>query len=164
MSRGRGRGGGARCSLLKFVADQMLGKLVRWLRILGYDTRYDRHVMDPELARIARSEQRVLLTRDTRLPEERCIDNCVVIESDNVTDQLRQVSRELDIRIEDAALFTRCAKCNQLLQPMPKEEVQDRVPPYVYQTQEKFVYCDRCDRIYWSGSHVDAMVERLKEL
>jgi len=145
----------------RFIADAMLGKLARWLRILGYDTRYDARADDHELVRLARAEGRILLTRDRDLARRRGVD-CLFIEDEEVEAQLLQVMR--DLTLSTARAFSRCVVCNEPLQPVDKAEVRNRVPPYVYRTQERFALCHGCARVYWPATHWQRMRERLATL
>lgn len=142
----------------------MLGKLAKWLRMLGYDTAYIRDANDDELARIAVREDRILLTRDNRLRERRMLrGRSVYVGWGTTRSQVRQVMSALGLRLDPASLFTRCAVCNSEITPLDKAEVKGRVPPYVYTTQTDYGYCARCDRIYWRGTHVQHVLEALAE-
>ncbi len=146
---------------MKFLADNMLGRLATWLRLLGYDTSYIPHVDDPTLARIARAEDRVLLTRDVELTRRRGLRH-LLIESEKVEAQLHQVFRAFDLSAREA--FSRCAECNVPLEAIGKESVQLLVPPYVFQTHDRFQRCARCGRIYWRGTHWAHMVAQIEDL
>jgi len=135
-----------------FLADAMLGRLARWLRIMGLDTVYEPHADDAELARRAVAEGRVLLTRDRALPGRHRAARCLVVKSEWVQEQLRQVLRAYPEAPRDR-LFTRCTRCNGLLQPASKQEVGGQVPQRVLLEQERFARCTDCHRIYWRGSH-----------
>lgn len=140
----------------------MLGKLAKWLRMLGYDTSYVTDADDDELVRIAVREDRMLLTRDRRLCDRRMVrSRCVFVDWGTTKQQVRQVIQELDLEVDRDALFTRCAVCNGEIAPVSKLDVEDRVPPYVYQTQAEFGYCAGCERIYWRGTHVQHVLEAL---
>ena len=145
---------------MKFLADNMLGRLATWLRLLGYDTVYIPRADDPTLARIARAEDRILLTRDVELTQRRGL-NFLLIESEKVQDQVRQVFNALDLSAREA--FSRCAECNQELTNVTKESVQGRVPPYVLQTQERYRECSHCKRIYWRGTHWARMLAQIQD-
>ena len=145
---------------MKFLADNMLGRLATWLRLLGYDTAYLPEADDPALARIARAEDRVLLTRDVELTRRRGV-RFVLIESEKIEEQLRQVFHALGLTARQA--FSRCAECNTPLDAATKETVRDAVPPYVFQTQERFLRCPHCQRVYWRGTHWARMVEQMQD-
>lgn len=148
---------------IKFIADEMLGKLAKWLRTIGYDTTYYRDGADSGLVQIALVENRIILTRDTHLIERKLARNCILIKSDNVWEQFEQIVRELDLDTK-SRLFTRCLICNKELKLAEKEYVRDLVPPYVYQTQNEFYKCLECGRIYWPGTHKDSMLELLNSI
>jgi hypothetical protein len=147
---------------MKFLADAMLGKLAKWLRMLGYDTVYTPDADDDDLVRIAIREDRILLTRDTLLCARRMVRaRCVFVDWGSTGEQVRQVMRELDLKLSRDSLFTRCTVCNGEIIPIDKADVAGRVPPYVFKTQQEFGYCARCDKIYWRGTHVDHVLEAL---
>jgi uncharacterized protein len=144
----------------KFIADVMVGKLARWLRVLGVDVAYSNIYEDDEIIRIASAENRIVLTRDTGLAARRSTVRFVLIESDDYTEQIDQVIREFGLA--NFKVFTRCLECNVVLRPVDKETVFDRVPPYVYLTQERFALCPSCNRVFWHGTHADQMLKRIR--
>lgn len=146
---------------MKFIADGMLGRLATWLRLLGYDTLYLPRADDPELARVARAQDRVLLTRDVELTRRRGVRH-LLIASEKVSEQVEQVFRAFDLSVR--AAFSRCAECNQRLEIVSKESVREQVPPYVFSTQERFQRCVNCGRVYWRGTHWARMVARIEDL
>jgi uncharacterized protein with PIN domain len=147
---------------VKFAADRMLGRLARWLRVLGLDVIYGPHLSGYGLIHAARQENRLILTRDRRLKQKQPPE-FIFIESDQYAHQLRQVMQECHLTV-GAALFTRCLECNALLQPKPKESVETLVPPYVFATQDRFSWCPKCRRIYWPATHHQRMLEELKKI
>lgn len=146
----------------RFAADSMLGTLAKWLRVMGYDALYFQRGEDVELERIALREGRTLLTRDGEIVKR---GNCpsILIRSDQLPQQLREVIAKLRLKWESKA-FTRCLVCNLPLVQTEKEKVKNRVPPYVYHTQKRFMICPGCGRIYWPGTHWQRMTERLREI
>ena len=147
---------------MKFVADKMLGRLARWLRIIGQDVAYGPHLSGHGLIRAARREGRVILTRDRSIrkmnPPE-----YLAIESDRFREQLKQVVRHYHLDpLRD--IFTRCVECNSPFDPIAKEALREKVAPYVFSTQEKFSFCRSCQRIYWPATHQQRMLEELKAL
>ncbi|HIE39638.1 MAG TPA: hypothetical protein EYP77_11345 [Anaerolineae bacterium] len=147
-------------SSLRLLADGMLGRLARWLRLLGYDTAYENDADDLRLARRARAEGRVLLTRDRELAARRGL-HTLLLESEVLEEQIRQVREALGPP-PDLAL-SRCSLCNLSLEPATHEEVADRVPPYVLRTQERFRTCPGCGRVYWGGTHLERMRQQMEE-
>jgi uncharacterized protein with PIN domain len=146
----------------RFIADTMLGKLARWLRILGYDTLYYREIEDHALLQIARSQHRWLLTRDATMIRERRPENTTFIRDDHLKDQLKQVFMELRVKLDRPLM--RCLECNDELVPLPKKQAQPLVPEFVYQTQQQFSRCPACLRVYWAGTHYQRICERLSGL
>ncbi|MBI5886195.1 MAG: Mut7-C RNAse domain-containing protein [Deltaproteobacteria bacterium] len=146
-----------------FFADAMLGRLARWLRVMGYDCAYERHIDDALLARRALAEDRVILTRDRLLCERRAVrGRFLFIEADGIDEQVAQVREAFGI---DASRFlTRCLRCNLLLEEVSKDAAAPLVPAYVRDTQERFLRCPGCERTYWGGTHRARMREEVGRL
>lgn len=148
---------------MKFLADRMLGKLARWLRVAGFDCAYEREGgHDRIIARAAR-EGRVVLTRDTRLLGHKDLGERLFVRHDRIDDQLRQVFGHFDIDPLGNA-FTRCLLCNAQMEEVERAEVEALVPPHVFATQKVFTRCPICRRIYWAATHRDNMLQRLCSL
>ena len=151
----------------RFIVDLNCGKLAKWLRMLGYDTTLFDHRDDKYLIRTALSENRIILTRDTQLMRRRVITTGIIkalfICRDNSLEQIRQVITDLGL---DSAFipFSLCLECNLPLVKVSREDVKDRVPSYVYQTQTQYVERLNCRRVYWQGTHWQAMVKKLDGL
>ena len=146
-----------------FIADAMLGRLAKSLRILGCDVSYDPGIDDASLKLAAVRERRIILTRDREVAATGLPVRVILIESDQHTEQLRQVMAEVRLPVPDE-LFTRCLLCNVRVEDAPRAEVEGSVPPYVFATQERFARCPRCGRIYWRATHVAHATEWLDEL
>jgi len=147
-----------------FIADTMLGKLARWLRVMGCDVAYFREIGDAELVERAERSGRLILTRDTLLVRRRrARANCFFVEGDHFRDQVRQVVRAFAIE-PFAGFLSRCLECNAQLQAIDRKSVEGRVPPYVFVTQEHFRICPACGRLYWGGTHRERMAEELKAM
>ncbi len=145
---------------MKFVADAMLGRLAKWLRILGFDVLYYRDIDDREVVRIAREQERTILTRDTHLSNRKGLPDVIFIQKDDVLAQLRQMAAVLDF--SQAVFYGRCAICNDLLDDVPqKEEIRDLVPEYIYLNFAQFRRCRGCCKVYWEGSHHRNMMDRV---
>ena len=147
---------------IRFAADRMLGRLVKWLRVIGQDVIYGPHFTGYGLIRAARQENRLILTRDRGLKKKNPPE-FIFIQSDRYGEQLRQVIEACGLQPWDN-LFTRCLACNSLLQLRSKESVKEIVPAYVFSTQERFFWCSKCRRVYWPATHHERMVEELKKM
>ena len=143
----------------RFVIDGMLGSLARWLRLLGYDADYDNRRDDAELVRLARAENRVLLTRDRELAARRGV-QALLIASQVLDEQLAQVTAAFPRPAGSEP--ARCPVCNTALVPATPEELADRLPAYVLHKHHDFRCCPGCDRVYWPGSHWQTMQSRLQ--
>ena len=149
---------------MKFAADAMLGKLAKWLRILGYDTTYDRAVEDEELVKSARAGGRLILTRDTRLIRGLGAGEYLFIRDNAPIDQLAQAVGELGLELSGEGLLRLCTLCNARLIDVAKESVAGTVPEYTYERQKEFYRCPQCGRVYWPGTHAKRIAARLDRL
>lgn len=138
----------------------MLGSLARWLRFMGYDTGYPKPGPDRELIDCARQEGRILLTRDKELAAR--VFGAVQVRSGDLEEQIREVAAILQLRLVDP--LSRCSLCNELLLPVPLDDVKGLVPEGVRSRHHAFWRCPSCKRVYWQGTHWDKMVERLTHL
>ena len=136
----------------RFIADAMLGRLARWLRILGFDCAYESEIGDEDLVRRAAEEERIILTRDRRLPEEWRVSGIHLVGSEDLREQLREVLCRFDLA-GAVRLFSRCNECNHPLREAAESEVSARVPPHALATHDRFLECPACRRVYWEGSH-----------
>ena len=151
---------------LKFIVDNNVGKLAKWLRIMGYDTLFFNGSDDSGMIAIALAEDRVVLTRDTQIMKRRVVTSgrlkAILIQSDKPELQMQQVIDTLNLDCQFKP-FTLCLECNQPLVERNKQQVRDLVPPYVFQTQSQYMECPACHRIYWRGTHWQAMTKKLKK-
>jgi uncharacterized protein with PIN domain len=148
---------------IRFMADVMLGRLARWLRILGYDTAYEKVMDDRDLIERVLAEDRWLLTRDGHMVQRKVLrGRHTLIESDDLENQLRQLHRDLKIDLAMSHLRGhRCADCNMLLASISHEEAVPLVPSFVAQQHRVFLRCPRCGRVFWPGTHWDDLFKRL---
>ena len=150
-----------------FIVDSNVGKLARWLRMMGYDTVFFDGSDDSQMVARAVTESRVILTRDSGIPKRRVVTSgrltVILINSEEPEQQMRQVIHALNLDCQYKP-FTLCLECNQPLVEKIKEQVKDLVPPYVFQTQNQYMECPVCHRIYWRGTHREAMTRRLEKL
>lgn len=147
----------------RFLADRMLGRLAKWLRILGYDTAYLPQLSSAGVKRETRRQGRLLLTRRTCFLRQKDVPRFVFVRADGFRAQLVQVCTELRLDVS-AHVLTRCSVCNRALIAIPREQVRQRVPDYVWQTQTSFLACDKCRRMYWPATHRVRVLEELHRL
>lgn len=141
---------------MKFIADAMLGRLAKRMRLLGFDVLYDAKLSDNEVIRSSLEEDRVILTRDVALSARPLAANRLFISSDRVQEQVEQVLCSFHLEALTRPL-TRCSECNGALSPIAKQDVRDLVSQHVYDKHETFLRCRQCGRIYWEGTHVKRM-------
>ena len=148
---------------MTFVADCMLGRLARWLRVLGFDVLYFPRIEDAVLLGVARREGRVLLTRDTGLLERTGGHPALRVASGKWEDQVVQVLEAFGLK-DRLAPHTRCLDCNAPLKPLPKERAKNLVAPFVVERAEALALCPACGRVFWKGSHADDMDARIRKI
>lgn len=150
-------------SAIRFAADANVGRLAGLLRLAGLDTFYDKDLHDEELARLASSEQRVLLTRDLALLKRKGVLFGHLVRAAEPYAQLREIITlfGLTSRLQP---FSRCLHCNSLLQPVTKEAVFDRLEPLTKKYYDEFKLCPGCRQIYWAGSHQERILKKLEKL
>ncbi len=147
----------------RFVADSMLGSLAKWLRILGFDTLYFKSIDDNELIKIAKQEHRMLLTMDSGLVKRKKIDEYILITSNDLSEQLKEVLRSLPFVVASYS-FLRCPRCNGEIAYISRELVADDIPEYIFLNFDSFFKCTNCGKIYWDGSHKKTIDARLREI
>ena len=149
---------------MTFVADCMLGKLAKWLKILGFDVLYFSKVADKDLVDISRREDRLLLTRDTGLIERTAKrPNRLFVRSDVLEDQIAQVLDDLWLW-DDVRPNTRCIECNLPLKALARERARNLVTPFVLEHASSFAICPGCDRVFWQGTHYGDMERKIERL
>lgn len=135
--------------------------------MMGFDSLFFNGDNDSDMVRRALAEDRVILTRDTEIIKRRVVRNgrlkMVLMDSEVPDIQIRQVLAALDLK-PPFRPFTRCLECNYLLAEKTREDVKNRVPPYVYKTQAQYMECPECHRIYWRGTHWEEMVKKIEAL
>ena len=144
-----------------FVADKMLGKLARYLRIIGYDTFYQSSYPDQRLSELVK-EGRILLTRNHATARQ--YSNSIFVDCDLVKDQLNVVDNAITLTRDRRDWFSRCLVCNSPLSKTEGEAARQNVPDFVFfKYHERIVFCSTCRRFYWPGTHRQRMLERLKD-
>ena len=150
---------------MKILCDQMLGSLATWLRFFGCDTFFvTDQLSDDDLLKIAKDENRILITKDKELinrAKKRDV-TVIPIQSLDLDQQLMMVTSMKSF--DKDHVLTRCSLCNSLLDSIGKEEIKDKVPGKIYQYQDKFWFCSKCQKIYWKGSHYDNILKKIKAL
>ena len=147
----------------KFIVDLNVGRLAKWLRVMGYDALFVPGIEDGELVRLAQEEGRVILTRDRYIVKRRSVTSgkpeALLIASEDLRGQLRQVVETYQLTAQGG--FSRCIECNVSLVDVTREGVRERVPPFVFQTQEEFMECPSCQKLFWRGTHWHNMIQEL---
>jgi uncharacterized protein len=143
-----------------FLADAMLGRLSKWLRVLGYDTLYRRHYRPGDLDHLV-GQGRALITRDRKTADR--FGDAVLITADRVGDQLKEVRNAVTLAPDPSRYFTICLVCNETLKAVRDDEPMDNVPEYVfYQNPTTIRKCPSCLRFYWPGTHRARMIRTLE--
>lgn len=148
----------------RFIVDAMLGSLSKWLRFLGFDTLYFKNIDDNELIRIAKQEQRILLTRDTRLVKSKKINCYILINSNDISGQLKEVLLLLKRQGFSLSVNPRCAECNGELSIADRKSVINDVPEHVFVNFASFFRCQNCGKVYWEGSHRKLIEEKIQNI
>jgi uncharacterized protein with PIN domain len=144
-----------------FVLDSNLGRLARYLRLLGFDCLYRNDFDDATVADLASREQRIVLTRDRALLQRKLITRGFFVRADRPREQVREVLARLDL-YRQVQPYTRCTRCNGLLQDAQKQDIEHRLEPKTRRYFDRFRQCTQCGQVYWQGSH-HARAQRLIE-
>ena len=150
---------------MKFIADGMLGKLTRWLRMLGHDVKYSNQSEDAELIATAEKEHRVLLTRDFELYQRASAKGigAFYVEGKTETEKLAGLAVRFGFSLTIDLNRSRCPKCNTQIQPTPKEKLANKIENNTFTYYEEFWTCPKCGSIYWQGAHWKGIRETLEE-
>jgi uncharacterized protein with PIN domain len=148
---------------MTFIVDGMLGKLAKWLLILGFDTAFNPRWDDDDLLAKARKEKRMLLTRDHGLLLRAKGLDSLFVASENWKEQVGQVLRDFGLEKEIRA-YSRCLVCNVPLKTLSKAQARNLVSACVHERAETFSLCPVCGRVFWQGTHFGAMEKSLREL
>ena len=147
---------------MKFIADAMLGRLARWLRLLGFDTLYYPRISDSDLLKFALREGRVLLTRDTHFLRMKNLNNLFFVRSEDPLEQVKEVMRVFAVK---EPLPGRCARCNGILCKVnERDSIKDMIPEYVFFHRGDFMRCEACGSVYWEGTHLRRFRAMLDDL
>jgi uncharacterized protein len=152
--------------VFKFIVDENVGKLTKWLRIMGYDTLFFHGDSDSRMVATALEQDRVILTRDTHVLERRVVTSgrlkAILLQSEQFAAQITQVVESL--KLDCSGSFHLCPEDNHILEKKTPEDVREQVPPYVFATQQQYRQCPFCRRIYWRGTHWQAMNRMLAQV
>ncbi len=152
---------------LKFIVDHNAGKLVKLLRLMGYDTTFFNGESDSAMVTMAIAEDRIIVTRDTHILQRRAVTRgrlkVILVQSDNPEEQIRELAASLKLDCRSRT-FSLCLECNRPLVNVSKEQVKALVPPFVFKTQDEYRQCPACRRIYWKGTHWEDMVRKLEKI
>jgi uncharacterized protein with PIN domain len=147
---------------MRFLCDEMLGTLSKWLRILGYDTVYAKNMEDEEIITLALNENRILLTRDKSLSFKAA--EAYYLDKKDLEAQLDSVIRHFNLNIDSNQILSRCTLCNILVISVEPAMVKNNIPDSVRETHKKFWICPQCNRVYWKGSHWENITQKITEL
>lgn len=147
----------------KFIVDVNLGKLVKYLRLLGFNTKYSREYEDNELARISKDEERILLTRDRTLLKRKIIERGYFVRSEIPRLQIKEIVSRFNLK-NYFAPFIYCMLCNGKLSSTAKEEIISKIPERILKSSDEFFRCSDCGHIYWKGSHYKKMSAFIRDL
>jgi len=147
----------------KFVADVHLGRLTRYLRMMGFDVSYKNNFDDDEIVRVSLKEKRAILTKDRGILKRRDVTHGFWIRSTKVEEQAKEVLSRFDLK-KEIKEFSRCIECNDSLKSIKKETIIKQLPPKVAAAQNEFYKCPSCNKIYWKGTHYQQMLSFIKSL
>lgn len=145
---------------IQFRVDRPLGKLIKWLRLLGFDA-ISECLPASKVSTAPRHDDRIWIIK-TKLMAP--IEGIIPISTNNPIDQLRQVITVLRIQRHSLKPFTRCSECNCELITVDRETIRGLVPDYIWETHHQFQSCDFCQKIFWPGSHVDQQRQIIEKL
>jgi uncharacterized protein with PIN domain len=151
-----------RAKEIRFAVESTLGKLAKWLRILGFDTFYD-----PDISRkrfFDSGKERILITRTEEIRDKNISRELIFITSNDPLEQLCEAIEALGIDPKDIRPFSRCIRCNTPIRPVDKDSIFGKVPDFIWETHDDFQFCNGCRRIYWPGSHTRQSHDIIKRL
>jgi len=147
----------------KFVADVHLGRLNRYLRMMGLDVLYKNNFSDNEIVQLSLKERRAILTRDRGILKRNEVTHGYWVRSTKVEEQVKEVIKRFDLQ-KEIKEFSRCIECNELLKSIKKEIVINQLPPKVATSQNEFYCCPACNKIYWKGTHYLRMIKFIQSI
>ena len=146
----------------KFLLDENLGKLAKWLRFLGYDAAIYKSISLHNKIRLANKEKRIYLTRDKKVAKLKQKFSRKLIKSENYREQLKELKGYIEF--DENRIMTVCPNCNRILKNTTKEKVKNLVPEFIYKNHNEFKVCFHCGRVYWKGSHYEKILQTFREI
>ena len=146
-----------------FIADINLGNIVKYMRVLGLDVYYDSLLSSHEIIELSNKEKRIILSKSKKLLKFKDVTHGIFIRPGTTTEQIRRIIDFLDIN-GNIIPFSRCLRCNTLLNSVPKEQILDRIPPKTKKFCSEFFQCQACDKIYWKGTHYIEMEKFVRQI
>jgi len=147
----------------RFILDVHLGKLAKYLRLLGFDTLYQNNLEDKYIIRLSNNQERIILTRDVGILKHSAVLHGYYIRSDQPGEQVKEVIQRFDL-IDNIQPFSRCLSCNGELKPVEKKDIEHRLDPATNRYYNEFYLCASCEKIFWKGSHYKEMLIFLRNL
>jgi len=147
----------------KFIADINLGKIAKYMRVLGLDLYFDPMLSPREIVEMSNKENRIILSTSRKLLKFKDVSHGIFVRPGTTVQQIKQIIDYLDIK-DVVAPFTRCLQCNSLLDTVPKEQILDRIPPKSRALCDVYVRCETCDKIYWKGTHCIQMQKVVRQI
>jgi hypothetical protein len=147
----------------KFIIDINLGKLVRFLRLLGFDSSYDNSFKEEQIIHLSSRDKRIILTRDRELLKHKTVTHGYWLRNTDPSKQLKEVIRRFDL-MANLAPFTRCISCNGILKSVEKKKIINLIPAETKKYFTEFYQCNSCNKIYWPGSHYQKMLKKIEKL
>ena len=147
----------------RFAVEKTLGRLTKWLRLLGFDTRYESELTGKKFIDTLETD-RILLTRTRRIQNQLESRKLIFVESDHLAQQLNQIFRELGLKASQTRPFSRCLQCNVPIISVEKASIRGRVPDYIFEIHDRFQKCPECNRIFWRGSHTRRSFEKIQQV
>ena len=148
---------------IRFVADNNLGDIVKYMRALGFDVHFDPLLSNRGIIRISKKQERIILTRSRQLLKFKEVTHGIFLHPGTYEQQISRIIDYLDIR-HRITPFSRCLRCNGLLRSIPKESIVERIPPKTKEFCDEYVHCESCDKIYWKGTHYMEMQKVLDRI
>lgn len=146
-----------------FAAERTLGRLTKWLRLLGFDTLYQSDLPGNNFIDTLEND-RILLTRTRSVRKRFATRRMIFVESDHLERQLKQIIRELGLTADQTKPFSRCLQCNVPIVAVSKNRLWGRIPDYIFETHDHFTQCPQCNRVFWPGSHTRRGLAKIRQL